>query len=493
MSLLPILYAVASFSLALYGLQALLLTLLYLWPTLSNTNLPVRPAKGQWPLLTVQLPLFNEKEVSRRLLQAVVHLDYPRSRLQIQVLDDSNDETTLLLQRDILHYRTRGYWIDIVRRRERNGFKAGALAAGFPTAVGEYIAIFDADFVPLTDWVRRAVTALRQHPHWAFVQTRWAHLNSNASWLTKAQMLALDGHFVVEQGARSRFGLPFGFNGSAGLWRREAIAEAGGWQADTLCEDLDLSYRAQLCGWQAGYLPEVSAPAELPPLMTAWKQQQFRWAKGSVQVMRKLAGSIIRNNRWPWTMKIAAFWHLSGYISHLFLLLLLVLLLPMLYLHLPWAPFLAPIGFLGLGPLLLYTVSQKRLYPNWGWHLMAMPFLMAIGVGLALNNSIAVLEGALGLNSPFRRTPKYNLAGDDNRWLGRGYTPPVDRRILGELLLALYALLTFSIAWQQGNWPLLPFLALYVTGFSWASLQSLYEQQVAIHYTRRAQVRRSLS
>jgi len=492
-SLLPILYAVASYSLALYGLQAFLLTTLYLWTEITRVEpLTTIPKETVWPILTVQLPVYNEKEVVKRLLAAVTRLDYPRSKLQIQVLDDSDDETSFLLQQETRRYREQGNWIEIVRRPTRQGFKAGALAAAFDSAKGDFIAIFDADFAPPPDWAQKSVLALMHHPPWGFVQTRWGHLNGDASWLTRAQAIALDGHFVVEQGARSAFGLPFGFNGSAGIWRRQTVVDAGGWQADTLCEDLDLSYRAQLRGWRGGYLPNVVAPAELPPSMSAWKQQQFRWAKGSVQVMRKVGKAILRDKRWSWPVKIAAFWHLSGYVSHLFLLLLLALLLPMIRFHLPWVPFLAPIGLLGFGPILLYVISQQRLSDQWPRRLFALPFLLAVGIGLALNNSVAVIEGAIGQDSPFRRTPKYNLSDANSHWVGRGYAPPADSRVWGELLLAGYALLTLWAAGQAGYWLLMPFISLYVVGFAWVGWQSLWERRVALHYTRRAAVRRSL-
>ncbi len=494
MLLLPILYAIASYSLALYGLQALLLTMFYIWKEVTRVEpLVAVPKDCEWPILTIQLPIYNEKAVVERLLFAVTSLDYPRARLQIQVLDDSDDETTRVLQQEVLYYRKQGYWINLMRRHDRTGFKAGALATAFVQVKGDFIAIFDADFAPAPDWAQKSVLALIKHPAWGFVQTRWGHLNAPASWLTRAQAIALDGHFVVEQGARSAFGLPFGFNGSGGIWRRQTIEDAGGWQADTLCEDLDLSYRAQLRGWQGGYLPDVVAPAELPPSMSAWKQQQFRWAKGSVQVMRKVGGDILREKSWSWTVKIAAFWHLSGYISHLFLLLLLALLLPMIQFHLPWVPFLAPIGLLGFGPILLYVVSQQQLYDQWLRRLLALPFLLAVGVGLALNNSVAVLEGIIGQDSPFRRTPKYNLSGANNGWVGRGYAPPVDPRTGGELLLAGYALVTLWAAWRAGDWLLMPFISLFVIGFAWVGWQSLRERRVAIRYTRQAAVRRSLS
>lgn len=465
---LSLLHAVIAVTLAIYGANALLLTLIYLWRRRQTPATPPEPA--HWPAVTVQAPIFNELHVVERLIQALAGLDYPRDRLQIQVLDDSTDETTALATACVERYRAQGLDIEVVHRQQRPGFKAGALAAAMPRVTGEFIAIFDADFTPAPDFLRRTIPYLAAQPHVGFIQTRWSHLNSDYSLLTQAQALALDGHFVVEQTVRQRSGWFFGFNGTAGLWRRSCIDDAGGWQADTLCEDLDLSYRAQLRGWQGLYLPDVDAPAEIPPQLAALKRQQARWATGSIQTCRKLARPVASSPR-PLVHKIEGLIHLGAYFCHPLMVLLLLLTLPLLWLGdtsanpLRWL--LAYLGLASVGPPLLYAVSQWELQRGQGWlrRLIALPLLVLMGTGLALSNTAAVGRGLSHRPVDFRRTPKFHVQDRRDVWQTKRYALPLSWLVLGEFFLAGYALLTVAVALWRGHVYAVPFLLLYVGGF----------------------------
>jgi len=395
--------------------------------------------------------------------------------LQIQVLDDSTDETTAIALACVQRHRARGLDIELVHRYQRPGYKAGALAAALPEASGELIALFDADFTPGPDFLRQTVPHLTANPAVGFVQARWSHLNASYSPLTRAQALALDGHFVVEQTARQRSGWFFGFNGTAGLWRRACIEAAGGWQADTLCEDLDLSYRAQLAGWQGLYLPDVAAPAEIPPQLAAFKRQQARWAAGSIQVFRKLARPLAQAPRPP-AARLEGLIHLGAYFCHPLMLLLLLLMLPLLWLGSPdsnplrWL--LPYLGLASVGPPLLYAIAQWQLHRDetgrerWIGRLLYLPLLVLIGTGIAVNNTLAVVRGLTQRAPAFRRTPKFHLEGSADRWQDKSYALPLDSTTIGELTMAAYALLTVAAALIRGHVYAVPFLLLYVSGFS---------------------------
>jgi glycosyltransferase involved in cell wall biosynthesis len=444
----------------LYALYILILCGLSLW----GRRRPVpRANPSTWPFVTVQLPIYNEGSVVERLLQAVVALDYPRDRLEIQVLDDSTDETAQLVKQLVVHYQALGYPVELLRRPNRNGYKAGALAYGLRRARGEFIAIFDADFVPPPDFLKRMIPVLLADPTIAAAQARWDHLNASQSWITRAQALMLDAHFMVDQAARSAAGLPVNFNGSAGVWRREAIEAAGGWETDTLTEDLDLSYRAQLAGWRIVFVPDVAVPGEIPPTLPAFKSQQFRWAKGTTQTFRKLIGRIWRS-RWPWWKRVVATLHLGGYFTHLLGVLLLLLSGPLLR-HSAERPKWTVI--LGLGLLtvpLMYGLSQQALYPDWPRRLWAIPVLFVIGTGLTLSNTRAIIEALLGLPSEFQRTPKGERAAR-----GESEMDPIGWI---EGAFALYALLLAWQAWRHDLGGVVPFLLCYalsygiVAGFS---------------------------
>jgi len=465
------LYVVVALSLALYGSNALLLTLVY-WRVRGDSA--PQPELTRVPRVTVQLPIYNEIHVIERLIDSVALLDYPADRLQIQVLDDSSDETTAIAQQAVDRQSAMGVDISLLRREGRDGFKAGALANGLRFASGELIAIFDADFVPNPDFLQRTVSYFLTDANLGFLQTRWGHLNGDYSFLTRTQAIALDGHFVVEQTARQRAGWFMNFNGTAGLWRRECIENSGGWSGDTLSEDLDLSYRAQLAGWNSGYVPEVEAPAEVPPQLAAFKRQQFRWAKGSIQVLRKLALDVWRSDR-PLAARLEALIHLSSYLAHPMMVLMLLATLPLLLsgarLNLP----LTYLSLASLGPPLLYAVAQKAIYADWWRKYARMPLLVLLGSGIALNNSVAVVQALTGKGSAFRRTPKFRLEGRSGEWQHQRYVLRPDWMILGETLLTLYAALTIGVAWYKGHVWAIPFLSLYLLGFGMVAAVGLWQ------------------
>ena len=472
--LLGLLYALITLWLALYGLHSWVLAVLY-WRNGRRSPSAPRVDRSRLPSVTVQLPVYNELHVVERLIDAVAGLDYPRDRLQIQVLDDSTDETTRLAEARAAFHRERGVDIQVLRRPDRRGFKAGALAWGLAHARGEFVAVFDADFVPRPDFLLRTVPHFLADPRLGMVQARWAHLNADYSLLTRVQALALDGHFVVEQTARSRSGLPMHFNGTAGVWRRSCIQASGGWQTDTVCEDLDLSYRAQMAGWRCLYLPEVEGPAELPPQILAFKRQQARWTQGSVQCLRKLAGPLIRSPRLNWAQKLMGLLHLSGYLAHPLMVGLLLVTLPLLfYPGLMRGP-LSLLGPVCLGPFLVYATSQWALYPDWKRRLLAFPLLVLVGTGIAWNNSLAVWQGLTRWGGAFARTPKFRLEGRRGEWARSRYRLEGDRAVMGEVALALYALVAAGVAWTTGNVGSVPFMLLYAAAFGLVAGMSLAE------------------
>lgn len=464
MSLLQTIYAAIAIWLAAYGLNAFILAALYLRHRGENiTPPPANP--GALPPVTVQVPVYNERHVITRVIDAVANLDYPRHRLQIQILDDSTDDTTSMARARAALHRARGLNVEVLRRPNRAGFKAGALAWGLERAAGDLIAVFDADFQPRPDFLLRTIPHFARRPQLGLVQARWSHLNDVFSPLTRAQAVAFDGHFVVEQTARDRSGLPMNFNGTAGVWRRICIERSGGWQPSTLCEDLDLSYRAQLSGWETLYLPDVDAPAELPPQLAAFKRQQARWAQGSVQALRKLAGPIVRSRRLNPLQKGMAFLHLGGYLAHALMVLLLLATLPLLTLG-GRPPALGSLGLLmSLGPLLVYAISQRALYPDWGRRLLTFPILILIGIGIAWNNSLAVWRGLRHWGGTFARTPKFRVEGREGHWPHSAYRLNLDHSVIGETFLGLYALVTTLVAYGKGEHGLIPFLLLYAASF----------------------------
>ena len=384
-SLLLIPYFVVMVVLAFYGVHRYQLVWLYYRHRKQATVEPPQHF-GELPLVTIQLPIFNEQYVIDRLIEACCRLDYPKDRLQIQLLDDSTDETQQVAAGIVARYRAAGHPIEHIHRTNRYGYKAGALDHGLKTARGEFIAIFDADFVPAPDWLMLVVHHFAE-AHVGMVQTRWTHLNRDYSFLTQVEGILLDGHFVLEHGGRSRAGVFFNFNGTAGMWRRTAIEEAGGWQHDTLTEDTDLSYRAQLKGWQFKYLQHVECPAELPIEMTAFKTQQARWAKGLIQTSKKILPVVWRSNA-PLRTKIEAVYHLTANLSYPLMVILSVLLMPAMIIRFykGWLQMLLidfPLMMLSTFSISsFYLVSQKELYPRtWYKTVIYLPFLMALGIG----------------------------------------------------------------------------------------------------------------
>ena len=444
---------------------------------------PSRPF-DRLPTVTVQLPVFNERYVVDRLLEAVAQLDYPRDRLEIQVLDDSTDDTAALVADRLARFRARGYRVSHLQRTHRHGFKAGALARGLSCAQGEFIALFDADFVPPPDFLQRTIHHFTD-PSVGMVQTRWGHLNRDESWLTRAQALMLDGHFLIEQVARSRAGCFFNFNGSAGVWRKQAVVEAGGWTPDTLTEDLDLSYRAQLAGWRFVYVPEVVVPGELPVLMSSLKAQHHRWTKGSIQTALKLSTTVLRS-REPWPVKVEACFHFGNWLTYPLGLLLSVLILPQLLLD--RSLILAHHGsnvsgaFAGIlliaTTFLFHAVAQRSLATPWWRILLEVPVLMAVSVGLALNNTHAIWEALRGVPSTFHRTPKYN--GHHASAASAHYRPgPMGTRQWTELALGLYTCVALGYAASQAYYAVVPFLVPVSAGFWYAGLSAFTPESSA--------------
>jgi cellulose synthase/poly-beta-1,6-N-acetylglucosamine synthase-like glycosyltransferase len=426
--------------LALYGLLGLLTLALYLRHRGETFPAPA-VAAGAWPLVTVQLPVYNERYVVERLIAAALALDYPRERLQIQVIDDSDDETAVLAAAAVLAAGAQGHDIQHVRRDGRAGYKAGALAAALPAARGEFIAIFDADFQPAPDFLRRTVPHFLDNPRMGMIQARWGHLNAGESALTAAQSIALDKHFIMEQTVRHRANLFPKFNGAGGIWRAACISDAGGWQADTVCEDLCLSTRAVLRGWQFLFLNDVIAPAELPASIQAYKSQQARWAKGSTQCFLKYSGAIAADRAQSRLGRAYALLTMSAYATQGLLLLLLLLQIPLLLLDVRLPAALAVFTIIGLGQPLLFILAQQAAYPDWARRLRHVPTLLLVAIGTAPNGSRAVLQAFGRGNHPFVRTPKG----------GAGYRLPADGMLLLELLLAAYAAVGLFIAWQRGS------------------------------------------
>lgn len=436
---------------------------------------------AELPLITVQLPIFNEFYVVENLLRTVCALDYPRDRLQIQVLDDSTDETAPHAEKLANELKAQGYDIEYRHRTNRHGFKAGALDEAMPTAKGEFICIFDADFQPLPDYLKQVIHHFT-HDDVGMVQARWGHANKNFSLLTRLQALFLDGHLVLEQTARSRHGEFLNFNGTAGIWRRKAIVESGGWQHDTLTEDLDLSYRAQLKGWRFVYLKDVVVPAELPPDMDGFKSQQHRWTKGSIQVCKKILADIWRSNI-PLPLKLEATAHLTSNFAYLLTLCTLVLMYPANFvMGSSWhkAVFVdVPVFFFASLSVVVFYMTAQGAQSRWGW-LKALPYvpmLLALGIGMSINNGKAVLEALLNQSSDFVRTPKYGVENQAQAAVQKvRYKAGKSLALWLEVALAGYFAWMIVLAAQRGQWGSIPFLLLFFGGFTFVAGGSLLKR-----------------
>ena len=462
-------YFVTMGILSVYGFHRYQLIYLYYKHRLDVNEAPATRFESL-PRVTVQLPIYNEQYVVEQLIETVCRLDYPRHLLQIQVLDDSTDETRFVARAAVERLAAPGYPIEYLHRDHRRGYKAGALEAGLKQARGELIAIFDADFSPTPDFLRRTVDYFTD-PRVGMVQARWSYRNRDQSLLTQVQAVLLDGHFVFEHGGRSRSGRFFNFNGTAGVLRRTMIEDAGGWQHDTLTEDTDLSYRAQLKGWKFLYLPHVEAPSELPAEMASFQTQQARWAKGLIQTAKKILPRLLRSDL-PWPVKVEACFHLTANLSYPLVVLLSVLLLPSLivrfyvfdgYLLLLDLPL-----FLGTFSSLatFYLLSQKELFPrHWRKKLLLVPVIVAVGIGLTITNTKAVLEALLGIESPFQRTAKYSSDRRRARLARLKYRPACGWLPAANLAIGCYFVGCLVYCALLGNWPTMPFLALFVAGY----------------------------
>lgn len=468
--------------LAIYGCHRYVLVWLYYRHKREEPR-PVRRFERE-PKVCVQLPIFNEATVVERLVDAVCALDWPRDRLEIQVLDDSTDETVDIARRKVEEKRREGFAIEHIHRTDRTGFKAGALAAGLERTDAPYVAIFDADFLPLPDSLRRTIDFFTD-PRVGMVQMRWDHLNRGYSLLTRIQSIFLDGHFIIEHTARNRSGRFFNFNGTAGVWRREAIEDAGGWQHDTLTEDLDLSYRAQLRGWKFVFLSQVVAPGELPVEMTSFKTQQHRWAKGSIQTCRKLLPAIWRSDT-PLRAKVEATFHLTNNFAYVLMIALALLMLPAFVartrdpsevrgLLFDLSLFLAA----SVSVLSFYAASQREAHGEWLRSLRYFPALVALGIGLSVNNARAVLEAMLGRESPFVRTPKYGAVDDPGgrRKARFRYRARQQGLTAVELFLAGYFALLTGLACRERLFTTAFFFSLFLAGYLWVGVGGLLEER----------------
>ena len=482
-------YTIVLVMVCLYGLHRYMLVFLY-----YRHRMKVPKPAGRFedlPRVTIQLPMYNERFVARRIIEKTCEIDYPGDKLQIQVLDDSTDETCGIARRVVEDTRARGVDIEYIHRDNRIGYKAGALENGLNSATGEFITIFDADFIPTPGILQRSIHYFTD-PKICVVQTRWDHLNRNDSLLTRSQAIFLDGHFAIEHVARNRSDRFMSFNGTAGTWRRAAIRKAGGWQHDTLTEDLDLSYRAQLQGWKFIFLPDLIAPAELPAEMKAFKAQQFRWTKGGAQTGLKLLPKVMLS-KIPLKVKVEAFFHLTSFTMHLYMMVLVLLLFPAVQMRsvpltaIPMVRGMVDIGVFALATLsasIFYLTSQRELSGNWRSAARYLPVLMALGVGICLSNTKAILEAVFGKKSEFVRTPKYGerLGATQARRIDgtakkrkRSFLPYME---LGfgfyMVACAVYSLTTLQAAITT------PFLVIFAFGFFYVSLMSFHAERASV-------------
>ncbi|MBN2037465.1 MAG: glycosyltransferase [Chitinispirillaceae bacterium] len=475
------LYVVCSVVLLAFGAQCYLLTFLFLRKRRCRVKAQQETMKyyygvtdeKRYPKVVTQLPMFNEKQVACRVIEAAATMDYPRDRHEIQVLDDSTDETVQYVDETVNRLKARGYNVKVIRRTDRTGFKAGALQHGLKFTDAEFVTIFDADFVPYKDFLRRAMAFFVDRPNLGLVQGRWTHLNKSASLITRGQAMGIDGHFMIEQAARSWNGLFMNFNGTAGVFRRSAIESSGGWQHDTLTEDMDLSYRMQLADWETEYVPDLMVPAEIPEDINAFKNQQFRWAKGSIQTAIKIIPMLARKKMSPFKF-IQAVLHLTHYMVHPLMLILALLTMPVLYfvkVNLPLYWFVGIICCMVLatsGPATMYMVAQRYIGNPLLQQIMLIPAMMLIGTGLAVNNGKAVFEALLKRESPFYRTPK---KGERSGKLA--YRPVKDITCIVEILIGFYCLASFHMFLGYTNFLVSPFLMLYASGFLFVGVISI--------------------
>lgn len=428
-------------------------------------------------IVTIQLPLYNERYVAERLINSTCRIDYPKDKLEIQVLDDSTDETVDIAAALVEKKKKEGFDIKHIRRGSREGFKAGALKEGLKVAKGRYIAIFDADFIPKKDFLKKTLPCFTSDEI-GMVQTRWEHLNGDYSLLTKAQALALDGHFVIEQTVRNKAGFFINFNGTGGVWKKECIEDAGNWHADTLTEDLDLSYRAQLNGWKFVFLNDFTSPAELPSEINALKTQQFRWTKGAIETAKKIL-PLLWKSAVPLRIKLYGTFHLTNNLVFPFILLAAILNVPLIFIknsggHEIYFAFMSIFVLAFISSFLFYLYSQKDIHPDWRKRIVLFPLFMAGSMGLALNNSRAVFEGLLSRKSEFVRTPKFKVVGEKGTWIGKKYlNTKIDFSVFVELMMAVYCFIGVASSIYFLEIAALPFQLLFFLGFSFVSITSI--------------------
>jgi len=469
------LYAVVIMILTMYAVHAWIMFFYYIR---SRHKKPLQTkAIEKFPLVCVQLPMYNEKYVVERLLKWVTRLDWPRNRLDIQVLDDSTDETTEICRRLVEHYRAEGFRIRLLHRTNREGYKGGALTEGLRKTRASFVAVFDADFLPPPDFLKRTIPYFKDRKV-AVVQSRWEHINHDYSILTRVQAILLDQHFTIEQQMRNRFGHFMTFNGTAGVWRKRAIEDAGGWDGNCLAEDVDLSFRAQLKGWKFIYLNDLKSPSELPIDVAGFKTQQFRWAKGTIQAGKKLLPSIL-SSKLSFLSKFEAVVHVTAHLVYPLLLMLALLTLPLLLVRnsgVDYRSYFVFMSVFSIGALpyfLLYFFAQKDSYPDWKSRLGAVPLVISVVMALCVNNSIAVIEGFLGKASEFVRTPKYNITARDMADHKRGYRARLKPSTFVELGLGIYLTATAVYSLVTMQFAILPFIVLYAFGFLYFSLSAI--------------------
>jgi cellulose synthase/poly-beta-1,6-N-acetylglucosamine synthase-like glycosyltransferase len=474
-SLLLTIYFIALTILFGFGIHGIVLLYYYRKTKLQDTQKVEQ--KGDWPLVTIQLPMFNELYVVERLIGSICDIDYPKDKLEIQVLDDSTDETQALAKKLCLEYEAKGYDISYIHRVDRTGYKAGALKEGLVIAKGEFVAIFDADFVPKKDFLKRTVPHF-QNENVGMVQTRWEHINGDESYLTKAQAIALDGHFVIEQQVRNKAGFFINFNGTAGIWRKECIIDAGNWQADTLTEDFDLSYRAQLNGWKFKFLNDVTSPAELPADINALKTQQFRWTKGAVETAKKLLPMVWKSKLKP-KVKLECFIHLTSNIVFPFIILVAMLNIPIVMIKISTAGYDSVYSLMSIFVLasistfLFYMYGQKAIHLDWRKRILLFPVFLAGSMGLAVNNTKAVIEALVGKKTEFTRTPKDGDKAPSNTIKKKYRQNRVTMLVAVELLLTLYFIVGIGYSLYHLEIAAIPFQILFLLGFGTVGLMSL--------------------
>ncbi len=427
--------------------------------------------------VTIQLPLYNELYVVERLINTICKIDYPKDKFEIQVLDDSTDETVSIAARVVEEKRKEGFDISHIQRKNRDGFKAGALKEGLKTAKGEYIAIFDADFIPKKDFLKKTLSFFTNE-NVGMVQTRWEHLNGDYSILTKAQALALDGHFVIEQSVRNKAGFFINFNGTGGVWRKDCIENSGNWHADTLTEDLDLSYRAQLNGWKFIFLKDFTSPAELPSEINALKTQQFRWTKGAIETAKKILPQLWRS-KVPLRIKLQGTFHLTNNFVFPFILLAAILNVPLVFVknsgsHELYFAVMSVFVFAFISSFMFYLYSQKDIHSDWRKRIVLFPLFMAGSMGFAINNSRAVFEGLMNRKSEFIRTPKFKLVGEDGSWMDKKYlNNKLGLAVIVETIMAVYCFIGVVSSIYFLEIAVLPFQLLFFIGFSYVSITSI--------------------